>query len=79
MAKVLELKLNQGDVAPDFSVATNGGGRVSLADFKGRQVVLYFYPRDNTPGCTKEACAFRDHYADFKKRARLCWASALTR
>ena len=68
MAKVLELKLNQGDVAPDFSVATNVGGRVSLADFKGRQVVLYFYPRDNTPGCTKEACAFRDHFAEFKKR-----------
>ena len=66
MAK--ELKLKEGDVAPGFSAATNGGGRVSLADFKGKNVMLYFYPRDDTPGCTKEACAFRDHFAEFKKR-----------
>ena len=68
MAKELELKLKAGDAAPEFSAATNGGGTVSLADFKGKNVVLYFYPRDDTPGCTKEACAFRDHFADFKKR-----------
>jgi peroxiredoxin Q/BCP len=67
MAKELKLKLKEGDQAPDFSAATNGGGKASLADFKGRNVVLYFYPRDDTPGCTKEACAFRDHFADFKK------------
>ena len=67
MAKELELKLNAGDVAPDFSAATSGGGRVSPADFKGRNVILYFYPKDDTPGCTKEACAFRDYFADFKK------------
>ncbi len=67
MTKDIELKLKAGDVAPDFSAATNGGGEVSLADYKGRNVVLYFYPRDDTPGCTKEACAFRDHFADFKK------------
>ena len=68
MAKELNLKLKEGDVAPDFSAATSGGGRVSLADFKGKNVVLYFYPRDNTPGCTKEACAFRDHFSRFRKK-----------
>src|SRR5678816_2522141 len=68
MAKTLELKLNEGDLAPAFTVATNGGGKISLADFKGKNVILYFYPRDDTPGCTKEACAFRDHFADFKKK-----------
>ena len=68
MAKEPELKLKEGDVAPDFSAATNGGGKVSLGNFKGKNVVLYFYPRDDTPGCTKEACAFRDHFAEFKKR-----------
>jgi peroxiredoxin Q/BCP len=60
--------LNEGDIAPEFSAATNSGGRVSLADFQGQNVVLYFYPKDDTPGCTKEACAFRDHFAEFKKR-----------
>jgi len=67
MGKELKLKLKEGDVAPGFSAATNSGGKVSLADFKGKTVVLYFYPRDDTPGCTKEACAFRDHFADFRK------------
>jgi peroxiredoxin Q/BCP len=68
MAKEIELKLRIGDAAPDFSAATHGGGMVSLAGFKGQNVVLYFYPRDDTPGCTKEACAFRDHFAEFQKR-----------
>jgi peroxiredoxin Q/BCP len=68
MATELKLELQEGDPAPAFSAATNGGGKVSLADFKGQSVILYFYPRDDTPGCTKEACAFRDHFADFKKR-----------
>lgn len=63
-----EIKLKEGDNAPAFSVMTNGGGKVSLADYKGKNVILYFYPRDDTPGCTKEACAFRDNYAEFKKR-----------
>ena len=67
MAKEPELKLKEGDKAPAFSAATNGGGKVSLTDFKGQPVILYFYPKDDTPGCTKEACAFRDHFADFKK------------
>jgi thioredoxin-dependent peroxiredoxin len=68
MAKAPELKLKEGDDAPDFTASTSGGGRVSLADFKGRNVILYFYPRDDTPGCTKEACAFRDRFADFKRK-----------
>src|SRR5947208_2706749 len=68
MAKELALKLKEGDAAPDFSVATGGGGKVSLADFKDKNVILYFYPRDDTPGCTKEACAFRDSFTEFKKR-----------
>jgi peroxiredoxin Q/BCP len=68
MAKPLELKLKEGDKAPAFTVATGGGGKVSLADFKGQPVVLYFYPKDDTPGCTKEACAFRDHFAALKAR-----------
>jgi thioredoxin-dependent peroxiredoxin len=68
MAAELNLKLSEGDQAPAFTAATNGGGTVSLADFKGRPVVLYFYPKDDTPGCTKEACAFRDSYAAFKKK-----------
>jgi peroxiredoxin Q/BCP len=60
--------LKEGDDAPAFTASASGGGRVSLADFKGRNVVLYFYPRDDTPGCTKEACAFRDHFAAFTKK-----------
>jgi len=71
MAKELKLKLNEGDVAPAFTVATSGGGKISLADYKGKNVILYFYPKDDTPGCTKEACAFRDHFADFKKRGAI--------
>lgn len=67
MASELKLKLKEGDTAPQFSAATNGGGQVSLADLKGKPVVVYFYPRDDTPGCTKEACAFRDHFAAFRK------------
>jgi len=68
MAKAPELKLKEGDEAPVFTASASGGGRVSLADYKGRNVILYFYPRDDTPGCTKEACAFRDHFAAFKKK-----------
>jgi peroxiredoxin Q/BCP len=68
MAKEVKLKLKEGDLAPDFKASTNTGDEVSLAGFKGKDVVLYFYPKDDTPGCTKEACAFRDHFADFKKK-----------
>ena len=62
------LKLSEGDLAPDFTAATNGGGAISLAELKGKSVILYFYPRDDTPGCTKEACGFRDNFAAFKKK-----------
>jgi len=68
MAKEIELKLKEGDPAPTFTVATNGGGKISLADYLGKNVILYFYPKDDTPGCTKEACAFRDQFADFKSK-----------
>jgi peroxiredoxin Q/BCP len=68
MPNALELKLKEGDAAPAFKATTNGGGEVSLSEFKGKQVVLYFYPKDDTPGCTKEACAFRDHFAEFGKQ-----------
>src|SRR5882672_11089625 len=68
MANEIQLNLKEGDPAPEFTALTNGGGKVSLADFRGKNVILYFYPRDNTPGCTKEACAFRDEYAVFKQK-----------
>ncbi len=53
-----------GDPAPDFTAGTSGGGSLSLSSLKGRNVVLYFYPRDDTPGCTKEALGFRDSMAE---------------
>jgi peroxiredoxin Q/BCP len=56
-----------GKPAPKFEMPTDGGGTVSLADLKGKRVVLYFYPKDDTPGCTTEACGFRDSLPDFKK------------
>ncbi|MEG3988383.1 thioredoxin-dependent thiol peroxidase [Microcoleus sp. S28C3] len=62
------MTINPGDVAPVFSLPDAQGNFVSLADFRGRRVVLYFYPRDNTPGCTKEACGFRDIYSDYESR-----------
>jgi len=61
------MSLNVGDKAPDFTLLTDGGGSISLKELKGKTVVLYFYPRDNTPGCTAEACAFRDSLPDFSK------------
>jgi peroxiredoxin Q/BCP len=61
------MSLEVGDKAPDFSLPTDGGGKVSLKELRGKTVVLYFYPRDDTPGCTAEACAFRDSLPDFSK------------
>ena len=52
--------LQAGDTAPDFTVRDGEGNQVKLSDFRGQNVVLYFYPKDDTPGCTKEACSFRD-------------------
>ncbi len=60
------MSLTIGDPAPDFTLPDGDGNLVSLSAFRGKQVVLYFYPRDNTPGCTKEACEFRDAYADYQ-------------
>ena len=66
-----KLKLKEGDKAPSFTATANGGGKISLADFKGQNVILYFYPKDDTPGCTKEACSFRDNFAELKKRGAI--------
>jgi peroxiredoxin Q/BCP len=68
MAQELELRLKEGDAAPDFSASTSDGATVSLSGLKGKNLVLYFYPKDDTPGCTKEACAFRDRFAAFQKK-----------
>ncbi len=54
--------LQVGDVAPDFTAVTDSGATVSLGDYRGKRVVLYFYPKDDTPGCTTQACGFRDNY-----------------
>ncbi|MCY3555658.1 MAG: thioredoxin-dependent thiol peroxidase [Gemmatimonadetes bacterium] len=60
--------LQTGDPAPDFTMEADKGGPVSLKDLKGKTVVLYFYPKDDTPGCTRESCAFRDHFPSFQGR-----------
>jgi len=61
------MSVDVGDKAPGFTLPADGGGKVSLKDFKGKAVVLYFYPKDDTSGCTAEACAFRDALPDFSK------------
>jgi peroxiredoxin Q/BCP len=60
--------LQEGDAAPDFETRDGEGNPFKLSDLRGRKVVLYFYPKDDTPGCTKEACSFRDSFAEFKGR-----------
>ena len=60
--------VEEGKPAPDFELTTDAGERVKLSDFRGRPVVLYFYPKDDTPGCTKEASGFRDIYSEFEQR-----------
>jgi peroxiredoxin Q/BCP len=59
--------LEEGEKAPAFTLTDDSGKKVKLADFKGSPVVLYFYPKDDTPGCTREACAFRDRSSELKK------------
>ncbi len=59
--------LQVGTVAPDFTLPDKDGNSITLSGFRGRKVVLYFYPKDNTPGCTRQACAFSYHYDEFKK------------
>ena len=61
-------KLKAGDRAPDFKGKDQNGKEVSLQDFRGRKLILYFYPKDNTSGCTAEACNLRDSYGDFRSR-----------
>ena len=63
--------LSTGEAAPDFTTTTDTGEIVSLSDLRGNKVVLYFYPKDDTPGCTKQACGFRDSYADFEAHGAL--------
>lgn len=60
--------LKPGDRAPDFNLPTDDGKELSLSDLRGKKVVLYFYPRDNTPGCTRESCAFRDGLNQIKRK-----------
>ena len=55
-------KLNMGDMAPDFTATTDSGETLRLSDLRGKRVVIFFYPKDNTPGCTMQACGFRDQY-----------------
>ncbi|KAE8687833.1 Peroxiredoxin Q [Hibiscus syriacus] len=63
----ISAKVNKGSVPPSFTLKDQDGKNVSLSKFKGKPVVVYFYPADETPGCTKQACAFRDSYEKFKK------------
>ncbi len=62
------LKLKIGDKAPDFKGKDQHGKEIGLSDYRGKKLVLYFYPKDNTSGCTAEACSLRDSYSDFRNR-----------
>ena len=59
--------LKTGDIAPDFELLDQEGKSHKLSDYLGKKVILYFYPKDDTPGCTKEACSFRDNFAEYRK------------
>lgn len=61
------MTISAGEPAPDFTLADEGGRMHSLSDYRGKPVVLYFYPKDDTPGCTKEACGFRDDYSAYEE------------
>ena len=60
--------VREGEAAPDFTLKSDGGEAVALSSFRGRPVVLFFYPKDDTPGCTKQACSFRDAHGEFEER-----------
>ena len=60
--------VEEGKPAPDFELTTDAGESVKLSDYRGKTVVLYFYPKDDTPGCTKQACGIRDAYSEFQQR-----------
>ena len=64
----MNARVEPGQPAPDFDLGTDSGERVSLASLRGKPVVLYFYPKDDTPGCTKQACGIRDSYDRFRER-----------
>ena len=64
----MSTQIEIGDLAPDFEALTDGGETVRLRDYRGQRVVLYFYPKDDTSGCTKQACSFRDQYAEIEER-----------
>jgi peroxiredoxin Q/BCP len=68
MSKAFSGEVKVGQKAPDFTAMNDKGEKVKLGDLKGKKVVLYFYPKDDTPGCTKEACAFRDGIDEIKSR-----------
>ncbi|MBC7915006.1 MAG: thioredoxin-dependent thiol peroxidase [Pyrinomonadaceae bacterium] len=61
-------ELKEGDIAPGFTAKDQNGKTISLSDFKGQEVILYFYPKDDTPGCTAEACNFRDNYQSLQNQ-----------
>ncbi|RAJ10606.1 peroxiredoxin Q/BCP [Chitinophaga skermanii] len=61
-------QLKEGDKAPNFKGKDQNGNKVSLSDYKGKRVILYFYPKDDTPGCTAQACNLRDHYPELTKK-----------
>jgi peroxiredoxin Q/BCP len=67
MPRQIELKLKEGDKAPDFVATTHTGEKLALKDLRGKPVVLYFYPKDDTPGCTIQACGLRDSYGELKR------------
>jgi peroxiredoxin Q/BCP len=71
MSKAASDGLKVGQKAPDFTVLNDAGQKVKLSEFKGTKVVLYFYPKDDTPGCTTEACAFRDGFEEIRKRGAI--------
>ena len=68
MDGVMEMAIDEGKAAPEFTLEDGAGNMVSLADFRGKDVIVYFYPKDDTPGCTKEACGFRDLWGDLRER-----------
>ena len=68
LASMTDIRLAVGDTAPDFTLTDDKGGSVSLSDFRGKKVVVYFYPKADTPGCTTEACDFRDNLARLSSR-----------
>ena len=63
-----EAKLKLGDLAPDFELPTDQGKKVKLSDYRGKRVVVYFYPQDDTPGCTTQSCGFRDNYLAIEEK-----------